>query len=80
MKIMDQAGIETRPVFYPMHVMPPYAESTSYPIADSWACRGINLPTHEGLTESCIKRIANQLSQAIRQTAGVDSTLKARAA
>ena len=80
MKIMDQAGIETRPVFYPMHVMPPYAEATQYPVADSWACRGINLPTHEGLTESCVKRIANHLNQAIRQTAGLDTNFTARAA
>jgi perosamine synthetase len=80
MKIMDQAGIETRPVFYPMHVMPPYAETTQYPVADSWACRGINLPTHEGLTESCIKRIANHLNQAIRQTSGLDTNFTARAA
>jgi perosamine synthetase len=80
MKIMDQAGIETRPVFYPMHVMPPYAETTQYPVADSWACRGINLPTHEGLTESCVKRIANHLNQAIRQTSGLDTNFTARAA
>ncbi len=80
MKILDQAGIETRPVFYPMHVMPPYAETTQYPVADSWACRGINLPTHEGLTESCVKRIANHLNQAIRQTSGLDTNFTARAA
>ncbi len=45
MKALDSDGIETRPVFHPMHVLPPYRESTAYPVADEWAQRGMNLPT-----------------------------------
>ncbi len=71
MKLMDQAGIETRPVFYPMHVMPPYFEGTPYPVADDWARRGINLPSHEGLTRADIERIAETLEKAVEQTNSV---------
>ena len=60
---MDQAGIETRPVFHPMHVMPPYAESANYPVADLWAGRGINLPTHQDLTRGEVSRIAENLAK-----------------
>ena len=62
---LDLAGIETRPDFYPMHVMPPYKEDAAYPIADTWAQRGINLPTHQLLTESDVQRVAVELTKAI---------------
>ena len=65
MRILDREGIETRPVFYPMHIMPPYLEESSYPVADLWAQRGINLPTHMMLTEEDIQRIADKLSTAL---------------
>ncbi len=39
-------GIETRPLFYPIHTMPMYcAESSDYPVAEYLAARGINLPS-----------------------------------
>ena len=56
---------ETRPVFYPMHVLPPYLEDVVYPVADIWARRGINLPTHLGLTQDDISRVADSLSKAL---------------
>lgn len=65
MRHLDLAGIETRPVFYPMHVMPPYKEDARYPVADTWAQRGINLPTHQFLTEADVNRIAAALAEAI---------------
>ena len=68
MGLLDQAGIETRPVFYPMHILPPYLEETSYAVADGWACRGINLPSHEGLNREDIYRIAASLQDALLAT------------
>ena len=67
MQIMDSMGIETRPVFYPMHVLPPYKQSQEFPIADSWTPRGINLPTHELLTLSDVKRIVLALAAALNE-------------
>ena len=65
MQMLDKDGIETRPVFYPMHVLPPYQEEGSYPVADQWAQRGINLPTHQMLTEDDVMRVADRLSAAL---------------
>lgn len=65
MAALDAAGIETRPVFYPMHVMPPYREEASYPVADLWAQRGINLPTHLDVTREDVSRIAKALAAAL---------------
>lgn len=65
MQYLDELGIETRPVFYPMHVLPPYQEDGAYPVADLWAQRGINLPTHQGLVPADIDRIAAALRKAL---------------
>ncbi|MGA2599366.1 MAG: DegT/DnrJ/EryC1/StrS family aminotransferase [Bryobacteraceae bacterium] len=59
MEELDRSGIETRPVFYPMHVMPPYREPNGkYPVAESLSKHGVNLPTHGMLTEEDIFFIA----------------------
>jgi perosamine synthetase len=66
MRRLDQHGIETRPVFYPMHVLPPYAQDgTSFPNAEFSASHGINLPTHGRLTNSDLDRVAAALQLAV---------------
>lgn len=67
MASMDAAGIETRPVFYPMHVLPPYLDNqpNKFPNADFCSSRGINLPTHGRLSEDDIDRVVANLKSAI---------------
>jgi len=65
MRELDEMGIETRPVFYPMHVLPPYKEDTAYPVADRWAQRGINLPTYQALTKADVERVASSLKEVL---------------
>ena len=65
MQKLEKMGIESRPVFYPMHVMPPYFETSSYPVADMWAARGINLPTYQELTRDDVKRVAEALRETL---------------
>lgn len=64
MKKMLEHGIETRPFFYPMHILPPYKRTSrnqTFPVADSIYGRGINLPSYGTLTEEDIQYIANTL-------------------
>lgn len=59
---LDADGIDTRPVFYPMHVMPPYLRpDRSFPVADRLAARGFNLPTHGMLTEDDVDYIVARI-------------------
>jgi perosamine synthetase len=59
MEALATKGIETRPVFYPMHVLPPYREPEgTYPVAEDLGRRGISLPAHGLLTEDDIAYIA----------------------
>lgn len=65
MRRMEECNIEMRPVFYPMHIMPPYLDQdASYPVAEKLGARGISLPSHAGLGEEeiayvcdCLKKI-----------------------
>jgi perosamine synthetase len=56
---MADAGIETRPVFYPVHTMPMYARSyRKHAVAEDIAWRGINLPSWPGLSDEQLVRVA----------------------
>lgn len=66
MEKMEEAGVEMRPLFYPMHTMPPYEEKTAhFPVAEALSARGINLPSHGLLTEEQVKYVVDMLHQAI---------------
>ena len=67
MRQLDELNIETRPVFYPMHVLPPYFEESTYPVGDLWSQRGINLPTHQDLTRDDVQRVADALKKALAE-------------
>lgn len=64
MQWLAEKNIETRPVFYPIHSLPPYhkfAEGQFYPVADLIARSGINLPTHAKLTEDEVQYVSKHL-------------------
>ena len=62
---MEEYLIETRPSFYPMHVLPPYRESQVFPIADIWSARGINLPTHQNLSHEDVVLVVDALKRSL---------------
>jgi perosamine synthetase len=43
-------GIETRPVFYPLHRLPMYDRGQCLPVSEEIACRGVNLPSGSALS------------------------------
>lgn len=47
---LKDAAIETRPSFFPAHTMPHCATDEDFPVAESLAARGINLPSYPALT------------------------------
>jgi len=63
---LREQGIETRPVFYPAHSMPPYINSVggeTFPVAENLSGNGISLPTWAGLTEDKIDDVCRALQQ-----------------
>lgn len=69
MRVLLEQGIETRPVFYPMHQLPIYQDAASadaFPVADQLARQGINLPTWAGLTREDVRYIGQCLREALQ--------------
>ena len=61
---LSKSGIDTRPLFYPVHTMPMY--STQYqrhPIAENLGWRGINLPSYPGLKQEQIEYICDKIKE-----------------
>jgi perosamine synthetase len=55
------AGVETRPLFHPVHLLPPYFSGSSFPIAESISPRGINLPSYPSLERQHVATICQVL-------------------
>ena len=61
---LQDDGVETRPVFYPVHDLPPYREASrgeEFPVAESLARRGVSLPTWAGLTRDELSYVCERL-------------------
>lgn len=56
-------NIETRPFFFPAHVMPVFKENNRYPIAESISKRGISLPSYPGLSKKEVLYVCNIIKE-----------------
>ncbi len=56
-------GIETRPTFHPVHIMPMYKTGEKFEVAENLGSRGINLPSYPELSESDIKFISGKIKE-----------------
>ena len=61
MEMLAQRGIETRPLFYPIHEMPPYKKYSQgrCPVAEKISRKGLSLPSSTKLTDEEVRFIAN---------------------
>ncbi|MFM8572416.1 MAG: DegT/DnrJ/EryC1/StrS family aminotransferase [Pirellula sp.] len=61
-RLLAESGIESRPVFYPIHTMPMYLDrSAKYPVAEQCSRLGINLPTHGKLTQEDVSYVCEHV-------------------
>ena len=70
---LEQAGVQTRNFFYPLHMQPPlqkYARG-SLPVSESLTEQGLCLPVHQGLTEERIDEMCDVIREVhLRVTTG----------
>ena len=67
--ILEENGIETRPLFFPVHTMPMYVERGEvHPVAEHLALRGINLPSWPGLQKMHIAHICGIIRNTLGHT------------
>ncbi|RZF30729.1 DegT/DnrJ/EryC1/StrS family aminotransferase [Paraburkholderia sp. UYCP14C] len=76
-----QDGIETRPLFYPVHQMKMYAApGQHFPVADEIASRGINLPSYPALMRDDIAFICERVRDFLaRQESNKEPLLETKA-
>lgn len=60
-------GIESRPVFYPLHAMPPYQGDKAFPHTDAISASGLSLPSSATLREEQVQYICNAIRKHIGQ-------------
>jgi perosamine synthetase len=61
-----QNGIDTRPVYCPIHTLPPYSDgkrTSGFSVAERVSQRGINLPTWAGLSREDVKYICQKIME-----------------
>lgn len=69
MDTLAYRGIETRPLFLPLHRLPPFRQESllrgeSLPVTDALAEAGISLPTHSRLTRAEVERVCAEIRAA----------------
>lgn len=68
---LAERGVETRPVFYPMHSLPPYRhmvqEDDVFPVAERIGRSGISLPTWAGLKREDVEYVCKNLLEVIAE-------------
>ncbi|MBF4465684.1 aminotransferase class I/II-fold pyridoxal phosphate-dependent enzyme [Flavobacterium sp. LC2016-12] len=68
MSFLNNKGIETRPVFYPLHIMPPYiayGEKENLEVSSKISESGMSLPSSVNLSEAEINYICSCISDFI---------------
>ena len=67
---LERQGIETRPFFYPIHILPPYKRNLMLPVAEELSATGLNLPSGPRLSEDQIEEVVKSLSEALERLNG----------
>jgi perosamine synthetase len=71
MQALAAAGIETRPFFVPLHLLPPFRDEAQsrrqhHPVAERLAAAGMNLPTHTWMTPTHVERVVSVVREECR--------------
>jgi perosamine synthetase len=59
---LHDAGIDSRPFFYPVHTLPMYNTGQSLPVAEELGRKGINLPSGATLTLEQVDFVCDTLA------------------
>jgi perosamine synthetase len=64
---LAKSGIETRPLFSPVHTMPMYVRpGERYPVAEDLAQRGMNLPSWPDLQRETVAEMCECIRRYLR--------------
>lgn len=58
---LGQQEIQTRPLFYPIHTMPPYRSSEKFAVAEELSRTGLSLPSSHRLTSAEVTKVIESI-------------------
>jgi perosamine synthetase len=64
-RALSAKGVETRPLFFPVHTMPQFKTDEVFPVAEDLSGRGINLPSFPALTREQVRFIGGVIRKAV---------------
>ena len=61
-------GIDTRPIFPPLHIQPAYGSCPpgAFPVSEAYAAGGISLPSSNALCNDDAERVVEEITRAVR--------------
>ncbi|HJQ51917.1 MAG TPA: DegT/DnrJ/EryC1/StrS family aminotransferase [Gaiellaceae bacterium] len=59
------AGVDSRPVFVPVHLLPPYLQPDSLPVAEAVGAEGLSLPSSTSLSDSELEYVIASVRSAL---------------
>ena len=64
---LNAQGIQARPLFFPLHLLPPYRDCQTYRMerVEYLYGHGINIPSHVGLTDNDLEFIVSEMKKTI---------------
>lgn len=66
--LSNHKGIETRPLFYPIHTMPMYNDKyTMLPVTEKLHRTGFNIPSYPDLTSNQVEYVAESIKEAYNE-------------
>jgi perosamine synthetase len=66
-RAMKEFGIQTRPLYVPMHKLPMYLQDAQFPHAEFLGDHGFVLPTYSGLPDEDVDEISRDIAVCIRE-------------
>lgn len=64
--LLARRGIDSRPIFAPLHTMPAFRCAGEFPHATMISRRAISLPTFAGMTDDDVRLVADTVLEAVR--------------
>jgi len=58
---LKEKGIETRPLFPPIHTQPIYCSNNVFPVAENLAANGLSLPSSVGMRPEDVERVVEAI-------------------
>ena len=61
-KALERKNVDSRPFFYPLHIMPPYLKRAACPVSEELSKKGLSLPSSTKLSDVQISYICKIIS------------------